>query len=496
VKKSLDTQNIIKNACLFSGSTYLAQTMFFIRGFLNARILGPGLYGLWSALNIILTYSAYANLGSLNAMNKEIPYHNGMNSISCAEKIKDVTFTICVIMASLFSFILIFVAIFLWNKLPRSEAIGFIAIALLSFINCIYAFYQTLLIAMKRFLLVSQANVIFSILSVILTIIFVLYFNIYGVYAVAVAIPLLTLLYLLLKQPNKVKLSFDFKETFRLINIGLPLVLRSFFESTVISVAGLIILIFLGKTNLGYHSIAMLAAWFLIYFRESIHRIFEPYIYQRYGETHSILELKKYLFKPTLIMSLLFPVILGFYWTAVTFFIRHFLPKYIPAIYPFSIILMSVFFISFAPTAIAFITAINKQKIFMPVYIIGIIIVAAISVIFINNGFGLMAVALGILVAFFFINAVIYIYALGKYKRTLYKCIVYLLKLCIPLLYITTAVIVNEVFVSNSQYVFLDALKLIIKLAILFIFSAPLIIIANNKTGIIKDVLCLMKGKK
>lgn len=496
MKRSLDTQNIIKNACFFSGSTYLAQIMFFVRGFLNARILGPSLYGLWSALNIILTYSAYANLGSLNAMNKEIPYRSGMNSTNCAEKIRDITFTICVIMASLFSFILIFVTIFLWSKIPRSEAIGLITIALLSFVNCIYAFYQTLLIAMKRFLLVSQANVIFSILSVMFTLIFVLYFNIYGVYIVAVAIPLLTLLYLLLKQPNKVKPYFNFKEAFRLINIGLPLVLRSFFESTVISVAGLIILIFLGKSNLGYHSIAMLAAWFLIYFRESIHRIFEPYIYQRYGETHSILELKKYLFKPTFIMALLFPAILGFYWTAVTFFIRHFLPKYIVAIYPFSIILMSVFFISFAPTAIAFITAINKQKIFMPIYIIGIIIVTTVSVIFINKGFGIIAVAFGILLAFFFINAVIYIYAIGKYERNPYKCIIYLLNLCIPLLYMTIAVIVNEVFISNSQYIFLDILKLIIKLAILFIFSVPLMIIVNNKTGIIKDVLDLIRGKR
>ncbi len=239
----------------------------------------------------------------------------------------------------------------------------------------------------------------------------------------------------------------------------------------------------------------MLAAWFLIYFRESVHRIFEPYIYQRYGETHSILELKKYLFKPTLIAALLFPIILGFYWTAVTFFIRHFLPKYIVAIYPFSIMLISVFFISFAPTAIAFITAINKQKIFIPVYVIGVIVVTTLSVVFINQGFGVIAVVFGILFAFFFINAVIFLYAIGKYMRNLFKCVIYLLKLCIPLLYMTIAVIVNEVFVSSSQYIFLDVLKLTIKLAILCIFSIPLIIMANNKTRIIEDILSLIRRK-
>ena len=101
-KRSLDRKNVIRDASFFSGSTYLSQAMFFIRGFLNARILGPGLYGLWSALNIILNYGSYMHLGSLNAMNREIPYQNGRHSPEGMDKVRNTTFTTLLVMNLLF----------------------------------------------------------------------------------------------------------------------------------------------------------------------------------------------------------------------------------------------------------------------------------------------------------------------------------------------------------------------------------------------------------
>ena len=490
--------NIVRNASIFSGGVYISQILFFIRGFLNARILGPGLYGLWSGLNIILNYSAYARLGSLNAMNREIPYQNqnGRRSEEEMYKTRNAAFTICLVTSFIFSFVLVVIAFLLRQKISFNELAGFVTIALIAFILSIFEFYQTSVIALKKFTVITKANIWFAILSVGLTLAIVPRFNIYGVYIVAILIPLLTLAYLVFKEPCKVKVCFDFKEMFRLINIGLPLGAINFLDSSVINVPSMIVLALLGKVSLGYYSVAMLATRFLTYFPISIHRTFEPYIYQKCGQTKDILELKKYLFKPIQVMALLFPVIIGAYYTIVAFFIRHFLTKYTAAIHPFFIISIGVFFISFSPTSNAFITAMNRQKFLIPVYLCGIVIAFLFSIVLIKMGYGLIAPAFGLLFAFFFIGSVVFMYAISNYVKSAIKCLIYLAGICVPLIYIIAIVFFNEAVVSSSAEIFSDSIKLVIKLAVLFVFSLPLVYIANNKTGVITDVLRLSRMKR
>ncbi|MBU1911925.1 MAG: oligosaccharide flippase family protein [Candidatus Omnitrophica bacterium] len=495
-KQLCNRENIVRNASIFSGGVYISQILFFVRGFLNAKILGPGLYGLWSGLNIILNYSAYARLGSLNAMNREIPYQNGRCSDEDMGKTRNVAFTIALVTSFIFSFSLVVIAFLLRQKISFNELAGFVTIALIAFIFSIFEFYQTVVIALKKFTVITKANIWFAFLSVGLTLAIVPRFNIYGVYIVAILIPLLTLVYLVLKEPCKVSLCFDFKEMLRLINIGLPLGVINFLDSSVINVPSIIVLALLGKVSLGYYSVAMLATRFLTYFPNSIHRTFEPYIYQRYGQTNDILELKKYLFKPIQVMVLLFPVIIGVYYMTAAFFIRHFLAKYIAAICPFFIISIGIFFISFAPTSNAFITAMNKQKFLIPVYLSGIVIGGLSSLVFINKGYGVTASALGLLFSFFFIGAVIFIYAVNHYVKSAAKCLAYLAGLCAPIIYITTIVFFSEIAITNAPGIFSDSLRLVARLAVLLIFSAPLIYIAENKTGIVSDILGFLKIKR
>lgn len=495
MKKLSDKQIIIRDASFFSGSIYIAQTMFFLRGFLNAKILGPSLYGLWSALNIILNYSLFMHLGSLNAMNREIPYCKGRSSSADISNVRNATFTFSLTLNLIFSIVLIVITSILWNRLSLNKAIGLIAVAFLSIVSSLYQFYQTSLIANKKFLIISRVNAMFPILSVALTLILVTRFNVYGVYMTAFLIPFLSLLYMWTRKPYKISLSFNFKEISRLIKIGFPIMTIDFLEDTVISIGGLTVLFLLGQTNLGYYSVAMLASRFLKYLPSSIDRIFEPHIYQKYGETHNILHLKKYLFKPTLVMTLLFPMVLAIYYTVASFFIRHFLSKYTVSIYPFFIILLAIFFLCFSPTSLTFITAINKQKFIVPVYLSGIIILVISSLNFINMGFGLISVAFGFLLASFFIGSVIFTYAISHYIKDVFRCVLCLVRSFLPIVYIATIVILGEIIISSSPDLFSDIVKLVIKLGGILVFSLPLIYIANSKTGIVSDAFNFLRRR-
>jgi O-antigen/teichoic acid export membrane protein len=486
-------QEIIKDTSMFSGSTYIAQGMSFIRGFLNARMLAPALYGLWSGLNIILDYSAYVHIGALNGMNIDIPYQKGMGSENNIDKARNSAFTVCLINSLIFSFVLVVVSIFLWRGNKISESIGLITIAILNLTTSMYDFYATSLIALKRFFSISKANTFFAFLSVCLTLILVPLFKIYGVYITAVVVSAATFLYLFIKEPCCLKLDFDFRYMYKLIKIGFPVMSVNLLNSTIPNMASVSVIFLLGRESLGYYAVAMMAAYFLSYFPNSIHRIFEPHIYQKYGETRDLADLKKYLLKPALVMAMLFPVIMALYYVSVTFFIRHFLPKYEPSIGIFSIIILARFFVSFSPTSNAFINAMNKQKFLIPIYLMSIAIVAVSSFIFIKSGFGVNSVAIGLLASFFFMGSVIFIYAIGHYIKPIFRRIIYLGGLYLPLAYIAAIVFFNERLMPSSTAIFSDAIRMCVKLAVLCVFSMPLIYIANLKTGIITDLMIFFK---
>jgi len=487
-------QEIIRDASIFSGSAYIAQGMSFIKGFLNARMLAPSLYGLWSGLNIILDYSAYVHIGALNGMNIEIPYQKGRGSEDNISKARNSAFTICLINSVIFSLALVIIAVFLWRGNKISESIGLITIAILNLTTSMYDFYATSLIALKRFFSISKANTFFAFFGVCLTLALVPIFKIYGVYITAVAISLSTFLYLFFKEPSSLRLDFDFRYMRRLIKIGFPVMSINLLNSTIPSMASISVIFFLGRESLGYYAIAMLAAYFLSYFPSSIHRIFEPHIYQKYGETHDPEDLKRYLLKPAMVMSILFPAVMAVYYVFVTFFIRHFLPKYGPSIELFSIIIMARFFVSFSPTSNAFINAVNKQRFLIPIYMASIAIVAAVSFIFIKSGFGQASVAIGLLASFFFMGSSIFLYAMGHYTKSVFSRAVHLGKLYLPLVYIAAIVFFSESLIPGSAAIFPDAVRACIKLAVICVFSIPLVYIANLKTGIIADIAAFLRS--
>lgn len=84
VKNSL----FVREFLLFSSSTILYQGSRFLTALGAAKILGPGIYGLWNMLNLILTYGRLAHLGVINAMNRDVPLFKGKRDFQKVEEIR------------------------------------------------------------------------------------------------------------------------------------------------------------------------------------------------------------------------------------------------------------------------------------------------------------------------------------------------------------------------------------------------------------------------
>jgi len=496
MQKQSHKKDILRDTSFFSGSVYVLQAMLLIKGFLNARILGPGMYGLWSGLNIILSYGAYTHIGVLNALNIEIPSQNGMKSEQDIARARNAGFTVCLANSLIFSFIAIVTALFLRKDMPLHEFAGVMAIASLVVISGLYEAYQTSLISLKKFTLVSKTNIIFSVLSVLLTILIVPRAGIYGVYIVAVAAPLLNLIYVWRRERYELKFELDFRLISRLIKMGFPIMTLNFLDSSITNIAGIIVLSMLGKVNMGYFAIVLLASRFLVYFPQSIHRSLEVRIYEKNAALNGIAGLRKYIFKPAQVMILLFPIILAGFYMLASFFIRHFLSQYSVAIYPFLIMLVGRFFVSFSPTSFAFITAVDKQRFFIPVHLIGILAMALSSIVFINMGLGITGAVCGTLLAYFFIGSVTFLYSIHYYIGSIFRCLRYLLIAILPLTYALAALFTIEAFIPGVGDILQDALRLALKSAIFLAACLPLVYIANVRTGIVSGMISSLRIKR
>jgi len=71
---------------------------------------------------------------------------------------------------------------------------------------------------------------------------------------------------------------------------------------------------------------------------------------------------------------------------------------------------------------------------------------------------------------------------------------VHLGKLYLPLVYIAAIVFFSESLIPGSAAIFPDAVRACIKLAVICVFSIPLVYIANLKTGIIADIAAFLRS--
>ena len=72
---------------------YLALLIGFVKGIVNARVLGPELLGVLGNLLLVLSYLGYSNFGILFSMNREYVIHEANNEMVDAKKVINTSFT-------------------------------------------------------------------------------------------------------------------------------------------------------------------------------------------------------------------------------------------------------------------------------------------------------------------------------------------------------------------------------------------------------------------
>jgi len=488
-------KEIIRDTSIFTVARYSAYFFTVLTGLVIAKVLGPASFGVYSALMLIVVYSQYSHLGLLFAMTKKVPFYRGKKQYNKVKETENIVFSGTMIIILFLSLVLIIASFFIRN-VSVDTINGMRIIAGIVILQQIFYFYQHYLRAEKKFSVMGKILLIYSITYFIFIIALIMKFRLEGVFIAMLLAYIMAIFYLSKKDEFKLNIKFMPKKTIQLIKIGLPLLTMGIMTLFFISIDKIMIIKFMDKLQLGYYSFAAIVAGIVGFIPQSMNLILFPYIVEKYGEKENKNHIKNYLFQPTLILSYLMPIIIGLVFITAPVAIYYVLPKYLPGIIPFKILICAAFFMSITLPASSFLITINKERKIILFQAISVILAIILNYIFIINGYGINGVAIATAISYLFYTLGIMIYSFNHYINN--KFIGYakfFAETYTPFLYLIVILALSN-FIPITGNLLRDILLTVFKLAIFMVLSIPLIWLVNKKTGVVNTSLKLIFKKR
>jgi len=484
---------IFKDASFYSVSVYISVIFSTLKAFFLRAILGPSSYGLFSTYQVILSYAKGLHLGLLSAFEREVPYFISKRYFEKVENIKNTSFTF------IHSFLLIIIAVglILTFILVKKNSIfinGFRIVLFIVFFQQLYNYFISLLRSEKKFDILSKTTVIFAGLSALLSIILGLKYKLTGVLWALIISYLITIVYINMKSSYKIKFKVDKNLLGQLFKIGFALLIVGLAYMTLTNIDKIIIIIFLGKTSLGYYSIAFMMSILIIDFPNAVASTIFPNFLGKYGENDNIQDLKKYMVQPTLIFAYLMPILIGWVYIVIEPLIKLLLSKYVAGIESAKILILGSFFLAVVYMAGYLLVALKKFSEYIKIQLCVIIITILLNVLFVKLEWGIEGVALATSIGFFLYATAIIHYAFKQYSGKIRDFIKYTTEIYFPFVYMLGSLFIiglfSKLFTGSNEWI-----TTIVMLIVFSICSIPLIMRANRKTGIINIFLATLKRK-
>jgi len=312
----------------FSGAQLYGNIVRLLSGFIIAKLLLPELLGLFNGFALILGYIVIAQLGIMNALNRELPYLIGKGQRDTALKYAS-TAQWWEIFLSIISFVVLFsISIYYFYNKNYIYAAGLITFA----IAAVYQFYgvnylQILYRTNGDFNKLSMNSIIVSTVGLI-GVLFVWKWAFWGLCLRYIINNLVELLLLWKWKPISVKPVFDKVVFKQLLQIGLPI----FFVGVLFSLWGTLhdtlLLKIGGAKNLGLYALTTMILASLTIVSNTINQVIYPKLSLLYGQGKTIKQLYIIPVAPLKVYILLIiPTVVVLYF-GIPYLVNYLLPQY------------------------------------------------------------------------------------------------------------------------------------------------------------------------
>jgi O-antigen/teichoic acid export membrane protein len=303
-------KQIFSDSMKYILSHYVAQFFGFIISIAMKRFLGPTMVGVWNIVLLISAYCSFAGLGSSEVAFRDIPFLKGARQFEKAERLKNEVFTLTSLAAFFSAVMVIAYALFKRESLDHYLFIAMFYTAVWVIVQRIYEYYTTLLRANKEFTVISKVTIWAAFLNLVLTFALVRPFGLYGLFVASFVNTLFAFWFVKKRVPYHFQWMLSRTGFLGILKIGFPLLLLGLCAQTVSSIDRIMIAAYLGVTELGNYSIALMAGAYLLGMPNMFCVALYPRLQEKYGECPTAENIKNYFLNPIKVISVVIGVII------------------------------------------------------------------------------------------------------------------------------------------------------------------------------------------
>lgn len=406
--------NILSNIFSFGSATLLSAVLSFVVGVLTRNMLGPEQYGYWLTVSMLFSFVPLFQLGTVNAMNREVPFYLARKDYNRVREIKNLTLSfiftlplILVVMLFIISGLLFFIDI------SYEYQIGFLLASFISFFIFLSTYVEMYYKSEQNFRMASKLVSVKSILQSLVTILFVFIIGYEGLY-IGMLLAFIIEVVMGSRSFQEFKFQFDLYKYKELIKTGFPILLVGLIWSILIASDRLIITIFMTPKDLGNYGVGMLIFNSMMLLPQVIGQVLYPKIVELVSKEKNG-EIKRLYWKVNKMLAITVGLIVVAGYFLFPIFINYFMPDYKEGVRAGQILILGIYPLTLVGFAANYFNATGKQKIYINILIFVILINIILSVLLLYINQDILSVAIGtslsyliyfILMNYFFIKSV------------------------------------------------------------------------------------------
>jgi O-antigen/teichoic acid export membrane protein len=377
----------------------MGEFLFLLRGFVLARVLGPALFGLWTQLKITLLFLQYGQLGTHEAMLREVPLALGTGNEPRAHRIESSVLGFNLTSSAVLTTAIVLLAL----ALTRDSTTTFPAWLLLAALfplSQLYWYIHLQLRARRRFNRVSLLMVAFALLSTVIGLLAAAYAGLQG-FLVALAASYAGVI--LLTNPGGLPVcrpALDLPLLRSLLRTGLPIMASGAALILLWNVDKLAIWQLMSRESLGIYALPAYVLTSVTLLPEALAAVLYPRFLERLAQEGTASALEGHFARPTLLICHLACPVVGVLFLALHLPIVWLLPDYAPGILPGRVLVAALFFMVVTRIPCVLLLSLKKQTILLLLTTMAATIGAVSVITLIWSGWGLVGAAAGAAISY------------------------------------------------------------------------------------------------
>lgn len=381
-------------------ATLINAALTFIVGVFTRNILGPEQYGFWVAVSLIFTFTPIFQLGTLNAMNREVPFYLKRNDMKKVQEIRESVFSFLFTIPIYIVGLLVVLSLLIsFSEIQSEYKTGLFLASLIIFFSYLSSYIEMYFKSQQDFKTASKLIMIKSITTSLLTLLFVLLVGYEGLY-IGMLLALLIQIFMTRKRIPFNSRKYNFSYYKNLIKIGFPILLVGIIWSLMIASDRFIITIFLTAKDLGDYSVSILVFSSVMLFPQVLGQVFYPKIVEFVSQDAND-EIKKLFWKVNKILAFMMLIVVTVGYFVLPYFITRFMPDYIEGIKAAQILLLGIYPLTLVGVAANYFNSTSNQKVYIIIQLISIVLNILLSIVFLQYSNSINSVALATSITFF-----------------------------------------------------------------------------------------------